>query len=473
MPAAEDTAARAAGNGGGGTAAVTVVEIEGSEAAKIARVAKQENRQEKLPEWFEKGMTYEQVCAEIVELRQRDQQPPIQRPAIELTDKERKEYSFQRAILTMAERQESNGRQQVNCFELEVHADLEKAWPSSMRRNGGLLVPTFTSKETLRYLQRRQMQQRGEDIERAGLDSGTAGAGAELKFNVPGEFLVALRNKAIVMDLGAELMGGLVGPIVFPFQDGVGSASWVAENPGVDVAESNLTVATVTLAPKTLQSTTSYSRQLLAQSSYDVDGLVRNDLALIMALEIDRASINGAGGSEPTGLLGTAGVDTTSVSAGGAPSYDDLVDLETVVTEANADVFPGLGYATTPGIRGRLKKTVALSNTVGLPVWTNPGAVGAGSAAFQGGGSRQRGELNGYPAWASANVPSTLAPGTAHAIVFGAWSKLVIGDWAMFELIVDPYRLKKQGMIELTTFQMVGIAVKYPAAFSAIVDATK
>jgi hypothetical protein len=33
------------------------------------------------------------------------------------------------------------------------------------------------------------------------------------------------------------------------------------------------------------------------------------------------------------------------------------------------------------------------------------------------------------------------------------------------EVIVDPYRLKKQGMIELTSFQMVGIMVRRPTSF--------
>jgi hypothetical protein len=42
----------------------------------------------------------------------------------------------------------------------------------------------------------------------------------------------------------------------------------------------------------------------------------------------------------------------------------------------------------------------------------------------------------------------------------------VISLWGNgFELIVDPYRLKKQGMIELTTFTLTDVTVKYPQAF--------
>jgi len=90
-------------------------------------------------------------------------------------------------------------------------------------------------------------------------------------------------------------------------------------------------------------------------------------------------------------------------------------------------------------------------------------------------GSGPNGELNGYPAFSSSQVPNNLTKGTASgiclAIIFGAFSQVVIGDWGMMELIVDPYRLKKQGMIELTAFAMYGIAVKYPKAFAAMLDA--
>ena len=43
---------------------------------------------------------------------------------------------------------------------------------------------------------------------------------------------------------------------------------------------------------------------------------------------------------------------------------------------------------------------------------------------------------------------------------------MIIGMWGSgFELVVDPYRLKKQGMIELTTFMMTDVTIKYPVGF--------
>jgi hypothetical protein len=51
-------------------------------------------------------------------------------------------------------------------------------------------------------------------------------------------------------------------------------------------------------------------------------------------------------------------------------------------------------------------------------------------------------------------------------LILGVFSTLVIGMWGRgFELVVDPFRLKKQGMIELTTFMLGDVALKYPQAF--------
>ena len=55
---------------------------------------------------------------------------------------------------------------------------------------------------------------------------------------------------------------------------------------------------------------------------------------------------------------------------------------------------------------------------------------------------------------------------TLSAVIFGVFNTMVIGMWGSgFELVVDPYRLKNQGMIELTTFVLTDIAIRYPQAF--------
>lgn len=356
-------------------------------------------------------------------------------PKTALSKKEQRSYSLTRGLMAMVER--SEGRH-ANSFELELSDEMEKNLPQHVKRHGGLYMPF--------------------DIEvRAGLDSKTATAGQELVVDQPGDFLALLRNKMLVRQLGANVLEGLQGNIPFPKQTGGGTATWVAENPGSDVAESNMTTGSATMTPRILQSTTSYSRQLLAQSSFGVDQLVRSDLAQASALAVDLGAIAGTGASnQPTGILNTAGVGLVAIGTnGGAPTYEHMVDLQTAIDDANA-VLGTIAYLTTAVMRGKLKKTQQFSGTNGAPVWVKD-------------------EVDGYGAFSTKQVPSNLTKGTStdcHAIILGVWSQLMIGFWGPgLEIVVDPYRLKKQGMIEVTSYLMADIMLRYAAAFAAIKDA--
>ena len=413
------------------------------------------------------GKTFEQFSAETREYwAKRASEQPASAAPIELSDRERKQYSVARAIEHQA--MVAEGRKVGGSFEFEVHQELEKKVPSNAKRHGGILVPMATSQDTIDTVRAQVMQ-------RAGLDATNATKGPELKFTVPGEFLPILRNLLALQTMGADYMPGLSSPVAFPNQNGAGTAYWLGENGGTDVTDSNLLLQQIALTPKTIQSSTSYSRQLLAQASFDVDMIVKMDLAKIVALAWDLAGIAGTGASnQPTGILSTAGIGSVALGTNGAAvTFPNLVDLETQVTQVNADQWT-LGYLTNPKQRGVMKKTTVLSNTIATPIWTAPGKSDI-TDQNAGINSRVIGEVNGYMALASMQTPSTLTKGTSSgicsAIIFGAFSQLVMGDWGMFELITDPYRLKKQGMIEVTAFSMVGVAIKYPGAFAAIQDA--
>ena len=452
----------------------TAVKAERKRVNEIRSLAtKHKIPAEKAESWIEEGRSVESAAASILgELQDRgDAGGATGRPAVELTENERKEYSFQRAILMHAD--DVLGKRVDGSFEREIAQELEKKVPEGVKRHGGFLVPTFTSTERGREIMARQ---NGWPLRtRAGLDSGTATKGQELKFTVPGDFLELLRNYMVAFRTGVQLYAGLQGPVAFPAQNGAATATWVGENPGADVADSTLTLTQIALNPKSIQASTSYSRQLLAQAVVDVDSIVRADLARVNGIALDLAVFNGSGASnQPTGILNTSGIGSVALGTNGAtPVYTNLVDLETQVAAANADQWP-CSYVVHPTNRGTFKKATVLGNTVGIPVWQPADRVtGDQSEYVQGMSARVPGELNGYPAWSTAQLPNNLVKGTSSncmPIIFGAFSQAIVGDWGMMELVVDPYRLKKQGMIEVTSFAMYGIAVKYAAAFAAIKD---
>jgi HK97 family phage major capsid protein len=352
---------------------------------------------------------------------------------VELNEREQRQYSLSRAIMAAADDDWSAAG-----FEREISEHIRKNMPKDYKARGGFFYPV-----------------------RAALNTGTATAGGNTVFTQEGDFIDLLRARMKVAELGATIITGLEGgTVAFPKQSAASSWTWVAENPGSDVADSDATFAQVLLAPKSGQSSTAFSRQLLNQSSLDAEMFVRNDLTLVAALGIDLAAINGSGASnQPTGILNVSGIGSVAGGTdGAAPTYAHMVDLETEIAVDNADIG-SLAYLSTPGIRGKLKKTETFASTNGQPVWT---------------GGRE-GEVNGYPAHVSTQVPSDLDKGTStavcHAVIFGVWSQLLIGYWGALELVVDPYTKKKQGLVEVTSFQQVGIAVRHAEAFAAMKDA--
>jgi HK97 family phage major capsid protein len=382
-------------------------------------------------------------------------QPPAEeQERLDLTQKEQKEYNLARGIMTAVSNIEaaSSGMasRRENSFEMEISQEIEKNWKGA--RHGGLFVPW-----SLRHAWTPELQAKfgGELKKRAGLDSSTATAGQELKFTEPGEFITFLYNRMRVKELGARTIAGLRDNVSYPKQTGKATGSWVGENPGSDVSDSALTLGSIASSPKTYQSSSSYSRQLLAQAVVDVDTLVREDLGRDLALAIDSVAIKGGGTTQPTGIMATSGVQAYVMIAdtgnGGTIAWDDVVLMTQKLEDANADQLGEGAWLTTPGLKSRMKRTARLGNTIGLPIWADDNTV------------------DGYEARSTNQVQKNATKGTGtnlHTLIRGNFETMVIGMWGSgFELVVDPYRLKKQGMIELTTFMLTDVVLKYPVAF--------
>lgn len=378
------------------------------------------------------GHTVEQFQAEV--LRQMANKPLA--ADIKLNEREAKQYSYVRAIAAAMARAEGTA---VSGFEAELSADLERQLPANAKRHGGIFVP-------MRLEQRAAISEALYNV---------STKGSSTVFTQAGEFIDLLRNQAIAVQLGAQVMAGLTSPVSFPKQTGAASAYWMPENDGTNVTASNATLGNVSLTPKTLQATTAFSRQLMAQSSIDVEQFIRNDLAASHALAWDRAVLHGSGSSnEPTGIY-TAG-SVNSIAMGGTPSYGKLIDMVTEVLKDNA-LMGNLAFATTPGMAGKLAQTVVAASTDSRMIWT---------------GQLNDGQVVGYRAVATNQVSATLGSGSDHGVIFGNWGDVMIGTWGALEIVVDPYALKKQGMIEVTSFQLADIALRHPQSFCKATGAT-
>lgn len=350
---------------------------------------------------------------------------------LDLSDGEKKEYSLLRAINATVN-QDWKGAE----FERECSLEIAKRTGVEAR---GFYVPMDI-----------QLMKRDFD----GLTA-TNGASAISTDLLSGSFIDMLRNKMVAYQAGATVLSGLVGNVAIPRQTGGATFYWV----GADGAptESNQTLDQVTLTPKTGGAYTDIGRSLLKQSSIDVENFVLSDLATTCAMAIDYAAFNGTGSTEtkdPTGIAKVTGIGSVvGGTNGAAPTWANIVDLETKVATANADVGR-MSYVTNAKVRGKLKTTPKESGQATY-IWEN-------------------GELNGYSALVSNQIPSNLtkASGTGLSqIFFGNFADLLIGQWGTLDITVDPYTYSTSGAVRIVALQDIDVAVRHAESFALMADA--
>jgi len=374
-------------------------------------------------------------------------QQPMPKPAsVTLSRKEAQAYSLSRAIELMSR---EGPVREADALELEISADLRREMgpdhsPASPR---SFIVPFDVPV-----------------FNRAGLDSATSSKGAEIKFDQPQSWIDMLRAQSVTGRAGATFISGLQGTVKFPRLTNTVTVNQRAENPGSDISDSNLLMEQVSMSPKLAMATTSYSRQLLIQSALipsiatSVDNMVRGDLTAAHAVNLDSKALIGTGTNEPLGMISVSGVGSVTLGAnGGALTYAKMCEMERVNAVASADYITN-AFVTTPVQREKMRTT---DRTTAVTGWTiladNDGVVG-------------------HRVLVSNSVPANLTKGTAtticSAILFCNWAELLIGHWGPgFEIVVDPYKLKKQGMVELTSIEYYDCALRHPASFTRILDA--
>ena len=340
---------------------------------------------------------------------------PIARSAdIGLSEREVQEFSFLRALRAQLF---PNERQYVEAaaFEREVSAATAQRMGMAPK---GLVVPN--------------------DVLSRALTAGSSASAGDLIFTDarPGSFIELLRKRNVLTSLGVTVLSGLTGPVAIPKQTAAAQAYWVGEQG--EATESDPTVGQVNMTAKTLSAWTRFSRLLMLQSSIDVETMVRNELATVMALEQARAMLYGSGTSnQPLGLKFVTGINTEDFGAA-QPTYAELVSMETKIAADDADIG-AFGYVTNATIYGGFKTTEKATGTAQFVL--EPG-----------------GTVNSYSVVRSNQVESG-------DVFLGVWNQLILGLWGALDLQVNPYSEDKAGNVRVVVHQSCDIAVRHPEAF--------
>lgn len=378
---------------------------------------------------IQEGQTVEQFQAEAIRALSTK---PVPTADIGMAQRDVQRYSLMRAINALANPGDAVA-QRAAAFERECSEAVSAKMGKAAR---GFFVPA--------------------EIQRRDLNVATASAGGNLVATdlLTGSFIDVLRNAMVIDRLGARMLTGLVGNIAIPKMAGAATAYWVAESGAP--TESQQTLAQVAMSPKTVGAFTDISRRLLLQSSMDVEGMVQTDLATVLGLAVQQAAISGSGSSnQPSGILTQVTASVAGGTDGAAPTWANIIELETDVSVANADVGT-LAYLTNAKVRGKLKGASKVSGQNGF-IWDD--------GDFP---------LNGYAAGVTNAVPSNLTKGAGtnlSAIIFGDFSSLVIGLWGSLDLMVDPYSQSTSGTVRVVALQDVDIALRHVESFATMIDA--
>ncbi len=274
----------------------------------------------------------------------------------------------------------------------------------------------------------------------------TTSAGALVPTDHRGDlYIQPLRNRLLARRLGVRVLSGLHGNVSIP-RHGTGvSTGWVAENSAVP--DSTVAPDNVTLTPRHAGGVTELSRQLIMQGSPDVEQLIRDDFAAVLAQAIDSALIMGGGANEPDGVLSAAGIQTASLAT---LDWAAVLAMKAKAEIANAEAS---SWLFNPKAAAKFAGTEKATGT-GIYLLNDDG------------------KMAGVQSYSTNQVPDeTGTPDTGIAIL-GDWSQVILGVWSEIDILVNPYAQPAYGRggVLIRAMSTVDVAVRHPQAFVVASD---
>lgn len=214
--------------------------------------------------------------------------------------------------------------------------------------------------------------------------------------------------EAFLKELGVTFYTNLVGGNFSVPSMGEDTAVFYGED--ASAASADMATASLLLTARRVSHTQSISRETIAQTNPGVYASILQNL------------VNGVWNAVTNDVFDTLETDAATQAATvneATVSYGTVLKMEASIGGLNINSG---AYVTTPTIKAFLKGTAGLTNQA--PMWNGK-------------------EMNGYPAY---GVPAA----NSRKLYFGDWSRQVVGQFGGLEIVVDPYKDAKKGLINLT-----------------------
>lgn len=248
-------------------------------------------------------------------------------------------------------------------------------------------------------------------------------------------FVRNFRPSTVAERLGATYFRNATGNIVIPVQNDNIDPQELNELADVDLT--NVGFSQVSIAPQRVAAGTSFSKQLLAQTSDDLERFIMADLNREMSLKMDKHIVD----------VLEAGLSYTDDSAGaysGGASAADFAELaammEMDLRVANVDPATAK-FLLDPASLRKFKRA----------------ALDSGSGMFAGNDTN----IYGY------GVVTTNQT-TAGNVVLGDFRDLCVAEWGGLDIIVDPYTGAQKNEVKIVANSHLGAVVRRPGAFKAV-----
>jgi HK97 family phage major capsid protein len=371
--------------------------------------------------WIRSGLNLNQVAEDILGiLEERGRSNPQSVAKLGLTPTETQQFSLRRAILANADNDWSKAG-----FELECSRAI------AQRLN--------KTQDPKKFYVPFEVLGREVPTGRRDLTTTSPGAAGYLVGTDNVGFIEVLRNRSVAFRMGARRLSGLQGNVTIPRQSGTGTAYWLGTE-ATAATESNQAFVQLAMTPKTVAAYTEVSRNLMMQSSPSAEGIVTDDLGKTVATAADLAVLNGSGAAgQPLGIIGTTGIGTVS---GTSFTKAGILEFQTDVAASNVEPIRG-GYVTTPAVAGLASSRVEFSGSQ-KEIWV---------------GNIWDGVMAGFPAMSSNQMP-------AGAMLFGDWQEVVVAEWGVLEVEVNPYANFAAGILGIRAMYSLDVGVRRPFAFS-------
>lgn len=234
-----------------------------------------------------------------------------------------------------------------------------------------------------------------------------------------GPVAAALRPHSLALSIGCSMITTIGSGRSIPVLQQGATAAWLSETGEAQLSE--LAFGSFKPTAKRCAGVVKVSKQLLTQAPVLAEAALRRDLYGAIGQALDTAIFSGLGGAEPLGACFNETIPAP-VTFAGPITIDDLILLESTVSENFGEAPGKMAFVTSAEVRAKARKVESLTGS-GIPIW-------------------RENKMIDCPAFSTPTIAT-------NQLLYGSWEDWLVVMFGGIRLIFDPYSAKKTHQAEI------------------------